>query len=228
MAREGLSFDRSGQPWAVWSAKRKFPARAISFNHRAESYYRQQEKNSGNHYILQATRSGLRRVRMLAHRTPMFIIRYLVLWHNKEHGGSPNSVLDMGAEAIKLEAGWKAYAHKNGITTKDKEYEKKYWVWVQGQSKTFKSWREFESLKALVHTFEFYDIWDPLVEWMNNHVDFLDTRLEQGYIISTMHSLVVIISGYMRRFYPKWMTASMVFEAVKFCAPTLVCLLPSC
>jgi hypothetical protein len=121
MAREGLSFDRSGQPWAVWSAKRKFPARAISFDHRAESYYRQREKNSGNHYILQATRSGLRRVRMLAHRTPMFIIRYLVLRHNKEHGGSPNSVLDMGAEAIKLEAGWKAYARKNGITTKDNE-----------------------------------------------------------------------------------------------------------
>lgn len=111
----GLQVDVAGAPWLQWSEGRAPPARAITFNHRAEAFYRAKALAPDNLFVQGAQNLGLVGCRMLSARTPSPIIRYLMAYHNSFHGGSGVSFLEMGTEAVEVETKWKAACQNTGI-----------------------------------------------------------------------------------------------------------------
>jgi hypothetical protein len=153
------------------------PILATSFDRRSEAYYMNYERGDlqDNLYIKQAARSGVRRARMLHFRAPRFVVRFLVRWRNQEHGGSPNSIIDVGGDVLELEAGFKSTCLDEGWTSKLPDYHQRCWRYVQEHSETFRSWEQFDSLKASVRYFQWLENWNDICACLDDcaYIQFL-------------------------------------------------------
>ena len=216
----GLQIDVAGAPWMVWSAGRTFPLRAITFNHRAESFYRACEDDPGNQYVQAGLKQGLSNIRMLNAKTPRFAIRFLMNYHNSFHGGSGATFIELGEEALSIELAWKSHASDIGLTSRSDDYEKKYGEYVKESSVNFHSWKPFDSTKAWVHNMQTYGQWSNFKMWATKHVDFLDTTFDNMNAISLMHAMSVVIIGSTKHYATKLEVGILLYEAMKFCVPS--------
>lgn len=147
-----MQVDVAGSPWMMWGPERTFPVRAITFNHRAEAFYRAKTEQPQNNFVLAAEKAGLVRVRMLDALTPAAARKYLMSFHNSFHGGSGYSFAEMGDECLAIEQNWRAYCTTKGLTSRNPVYEKRYWEFVCNESRNFSSWRQFDSTSTTWRT----------------------------------------------------------------------------
>ena len=104
------------------SAEHELPLQALSFNHRAEAFYRANVDHPESLFVQSVKDKGLTRVPVLHHGTSERVLSRLVKVMNAFHEGSGDSMLDYLDEALELEASWKCYSSINRITTHNPRY----------------------------------------------------------------------------------------------------------
>ena len=115
--------DASGAAWMQFSPGRALPALALTYNHRSEAMYRCIARHSGNPFINEAIRTGLRKVRMLRDKTPSFVVKCLCQCHNEFHQGSGFGILEFCVEVMFVEASWRASPVKASTSTTHPKHE---------------------------------------------------------------------------------------------------------
>ena len=201
----GLSQDVAGSAWMQWSAGRKFPALALTYNHRSQAFYRNLAAGHKDHkFIKETLASGLRNVRMLKYNTPKFIVKFLCNYHNDFHEGASATFVRFILEVAQLEAEWKVYAKARGIGSRDPKYDEKYWEFIKSKpDHKVKSYQQFEQTKSMYHNLLRFDAWEPFSKWALAHVDFLDGRLDTNTVLAVLHAVVVLLVQNFSAYYSK-------------------------
>lgn len=126
----------SGEAWFHWQASSKqLPVLALSYNHRAQAFYRADAQVPDNRNVESVRKRGLKRVRVMASSTPPFVLEFLCSVHNRFHKGSSASVIELAKSALRIEASWRSACDQSGMTYNNPGYQKAYeagcigWEW---------------------------------------------------------------------------------------------------
>lgn len=71
-----------------------------------------------------------------------------------------------------------------------------------------------------------YKIWDDCAAYWNQHVDFISSSTENAMepvaVVSSMHSLILLITGNMSKYYEPGIVAAFLKHALAHCVLYLV------
>ena len=86
----------------------------------------------------------------------------------------------------------------------------------------FKDWDLFRKSLSLMHNLERrYGILEELKQYWLTSVDYIDSQMDAGAVISCMHQLVLLIVGNMANYYPQKAISIMLVHALKHCVRNL-------
>ena len=215
-----------GAPWAVYSPEGKRPLLMISFAHLSAAIYRAHELAPENPQVKASIAGGLPGALILHPRTPACIIRWLKDLNNNFHAGSARSFLEEMDDVIRIESYWTVFKGNQGITARGAggaaAYEKAYSSYVQTNHPSLvKSWKTFETTKALVHILQRRKLWEHFRARMLARVCFLDSNLENRSVIYMMHRLAMTFDTNFRKTVDQEDLNLAIMAAVEFSAHCL-------
>ena len=200
-----------------------FPVKAITFNHRQMAFYKAYEQDPTNQAVLGTLERGIRGVRMISSKTPVYLVKQLVNLHNLSHGGSGVHLFDLFDASLELEKEWQAHCLSIGLTASNASaYQKSYESFLSEKSDKFSTYKAFEATKSLAHRLQDFGIFKAWRMWCNSNLDFLDGTIPVSNMITTCHALVNTILSNTKRFYEKNVVGKVLFEALKLAVRNLV------
>ena len=132
--------------------KKELPVFALSYNHRAQAFYRADRDFPDNKNTDLVRKRGLKRCRILASWCPPFVLEFLSAQHNKYHKGSGASVIEICKTALRLEASWRASCETTGMSSSNPAYQKSY----EASVGSWAGWQLMQSFR--VHKSSIYSI----------------------------------------------------------------------
>ena len=97
-------------------------------------------------------------------------------------------------------------------------YQKLYEEFVLERTDKFSSWKPFEHAKALAHRLNDYNVMQDFRRWCNEHMDFLEPKMNIQGVILTCHTATNVIIGSLKRYYPRETVSRVIFETLKLAA----------
>jgi len=82
----------------------------------------------------------------------------------------------------------------------------------------FASWKPYEHAKALAHRLKDYFIMQPFRQWCNEHMNYLEQKMNIPSIILTCHTAANVIINSLKRCYSKETVGRVIFETLKLAA----------
>lgn len=86
----------------------------------------------------------------------------------------------------------------------------------------FNEWDTFRKAFSLVHMLKRLKIHDDLKSFWNRHVDFIGAEMDPMSVISTMHSVALLVTGNMMKFYSLTEVGTILNHALRHCVGNLV------
>jgi hypothetical protein len=142
---------------------------------------------------------------ILKPRTPKDVLRWLKECHNSFHSGSRTNILEVLEEIGRIEASWAVFRQANGITSRgcgrgENSYERQYFNYLQEKFLgRFKTWQLFDHGKVFVKGMDrlgLYSVWKNMME---QHTNFLDTRLETEMCVKVLRLVFITITANFER-----------------------------
>ena len=94
-------------------------------------------------------------------------------------------------------------------------YAKMYEEFVMARTDKFLNWKPYEHAKALAHRLKDYNIMQPFRQWCNEHMNYLEQKMNIQSIILTCHTATNVIINSLKRYYPKDVVSKVIFETLK-------------
>eukprot|EP00438_Fugacium_kawagutii_P032315 Skav208273 [mRNA] locus=scaffold188:459687:461187:- [translate_table: standard] len=139
LLREGQPQSVAGEAWLHWRDEhQRLPLLLLSYNHRAQAFYRADREFPDNSNVKSVRERGLRRCRLFAHWTPHYVLDFMSAVHNKYHKGSDASVVEICKTALRLEASFRALCDQTGLSSVNQGYGKAYEARLLETSTTLK------------------------------------------------------------------------------------------
>ena len=88
------------------------------------------------------------------------------------------------------------------------------------QGMYFRDWDNYRKALSVVHTLQRFKIYSDMKTFWNRHVDFIGTELEPSAVIAAMHSLTLLITGNMQKFYCPEEIGVVLLHALRHCVPS--------
>ena len=190
MLKKGVNHGVGGEPWMQYSVGRTLPAKALTWNHRVEAFYRAHAEDPTNPFIVQALSKGLIGVRMLRDNVPRSVMEWLVNYHNDWHSGSGFSVVQLIKLAMQIEAFWIVKCKAEKLKAKDAGYDAKYDAFLKANAQgRMTKWKHYDCAKAFAHRLKKFDIYDKTLSWLDAETDYLHPALQYQSVLSVLHTL---------------------------------------
>lgn len=82
----------------------------------------------------------------------------------------------------------------------------------------FKDWDLYRKALSLAHTLERkFQIMDEMKGFWRAHVDYIDSNMDAGAVISCMHQLTLLVIHNMGKYYPSGMISMVLVQSLKHC-----------
>lgn len=225
---KGIVYGVRGEPWLQAPTVFGAPYRAIGWGSLTDAAYHCFANHAANENVKRVLKEGLIDAVVFNSRMQDDCTMWLVKYHNDfGRDGSPYGFQELMKEIPDMEAAWKLHCHQHGITSRtcsggDNSYEKQYWRFISAEFEgKANSWQHFESAKTVVHYLKTLGIENDFHDWVSEHVDFDDTRLEKGKAIMVLHAIISKVYNNFNKYLTESEMRALVLEAVKFALPTV-------
>ncbi|CAK9008936.1 Uncharacterized protein SCF082_LOCUS10080 [Durusdinium trenchii] len=174
------------------TGERSGPYEALSYASLVESFFAALEEEPGNQNLLITLSKGLE-CRVLHHRIPPAIAKYLIHLRNRFHQGSSTSFCELLTMVPDVDSALQAYKLHTGIKWAQKDYETRCAEFIKTHpefGETFSSWTLYESARGCYNVFE--KKWQMLsgaegvIQKLGETVDFLNPKLCNSSVLQCM------------------------------------------
>ena len=92
---------------------------------------------------------------------------------------------------------------------------------LRRQGMYFRDWDNYRKALSVVHTLQRFKIYSDMKTFWNRHVDFIGTEMEPSLVIAAMHSLTLLVTGNMQKYYCPEEIGVVLSHARRHCVPSL-------
>jgi hypothetical protein len=206
-----------GRPWAIASAGDKPPYKLVSYGTLTRAIYKAAAAEPRNPNVVATLKAGLEGVEIFSHRTPVDVVRWMVLFHNEFHSGSSFSVCEVYKLVEKADSSWTAEAALKGLNVSNQalrqEYVDKLWP------SKFQSANVFNEAKATCNILKRLGLKEAIFVMLGSYADFTDASIKNEHVVHCIHACLVVIEKFFQSsLTPEWVRI-FTAELVKFTVP---------
>lgn len=184
-------------PKLMFSAGRQGPMLALGHGTLTDAAYMAFERFPDHPNVKAALETGLEDCERYDDKMPDDIIDWIIHTDNAFHDGLATTWQEILRFVPDIEAGWRAYAKKERITSRmagENSYEKQAWRWVvKNHEGKLKSWQQFDCTKSLNHYLDKYRIATDFHSFMSSNVDWGNKSMSNDTVILSMHHIAAKI-----------------------------------
>ena len=198
------------------------PRGLLTFGTLTEAFYRAHARAPENKMVQHTLEKGLTCSVVLNRRTPLHILWWLRGYHNKFHGGSEESFIQLLQKVPLIESQWAIYRDQKQLNARacGSNYEKIYFQWLTSQHPdTFRSYLSFDNAKSYLHAMRRLGVESDFFAWSAINIDFLSPGFDTENTIRALHDVLVAIIGI--KGVPAAIHRILALEAMKLCVLAL-------
>ncbi|CAL1151058.1 unnamed protein product [Cladocopium goreaui] len=218
-----------GEAWMIQPSpqsdvgQQQSPYLALSYGSLSEAFYQALIDEGSNPNLLMSLKRGLE-VRLLHHRTPPDVIRFLIHYHNGFHAGSGTSFCELVAMVPDVEAALSHWKQGNGINWSQKDYENKCAQFIKDHAEfgeLFPEWKLWESARYCHRFFSKLHLMSEFNDMMSKNVDFLHPRLHNGVVLQCIQHVTNSVTTSLYDGVSEQDHNFLILLLSKMCVPTL-------
>ena len=196
------------------------PKLLLTFGTLTGAIYIADREDPENPQVVATIKAGLQNCTLFRRDTPEKELRWLKDFHNRWHGGSQTSFMELIEEVVVVEAGWTLHKEKNALTSRtqtgDASYDVLYASFVETNYKsTFPTGLCYTSAKAFRNILVGGKFFDTFKNWVDEECDFLEPRITNEGVLRCLHQVALIIAK-IKSSVNSDTYSEIMFEALKF------------